>query len=45
MMALCSGNSGQGGSGIDLNNLDTTVNPRQDFYGYACGGWTAARER
>ena len=26
-------------SGIDLNNLDTTVSPVDDFYQYACGGW------
>ena len=26
-------------SGIDLNNLDTTVRAQDDFYRYACGGW------
>ena len=26
-------------SGIDLTNLDTTVNPADDFFQYACGGW------
>ena len=26
-------------SGIDLNNLDQTVNPTEDFFQYACGGW------
>ncbi|MBQ6955617.1 MAG: M13 family metallopeptidase [Bacteroidales bacterium] len=26
-------------SGIDLNNLDTTASPVDDFYQYACGGW------
>jgi len=26
-------------SGIDLTNLDTTANPVNDFYQYACGGW------
>ena len=25
--------------GIDIKNLDTTINPKSDFYGYACGGW------
>lgn len=25
--------------GIDTNNLDTSKNPREDFYAYACGGW------
>ena len=26
-------------SGIDLSNLDRTVNPATDFYEFACGGW------
>lgn len=26
-------------SGINLENLDTTVSPAEDFYQYACGGW------
>ncbi len=26
-------------SGIDLSNMDLTVNPADDFYQYACGGW------
>ncbi len=25
--------------GINRENLDVAVDPRQDFYGYACGGW------
>ncbi len=29
-------------SGIDLNNLDTTANPVDNFYQYACGGWLKA---
>lgn len=26
-------------SGIDLNNLDTSIKPGDDFYHYAAGGW------
>lgn len=26
-------------SGLNLTNLDKTVNPSEDFYQYACGGW------
>ncbi len=26
-------------SGIDLGNLDTTAQPGENFYQYACGGW------
>lgn len=26
-------------SGIDLSNLDQTVNPTEDFFQFACGGW------
>ena len=29
-------------SGINLNDLDTSVRPADDFYEYACGGWMKA---
>ena len=37
VMALTA--SAQLKSGIDLNDLDTSVRPVDDFYEYACGGW------
>ncbi len=28
--------------GIDRNNLDQSVSPKEDFYQYSCGGWMKA---
>ena len=45
MMALASmtvTGSAQLRSGINLNDLDTSVRPADDFYEYACGGWMKA---
>ncbi|MCF0199185.1 MAG: M13 family metallopeptidase [Bacteroidaceae bacterium] len=40
MMAACQqGQKGPLSSGIDLNNLDSTVDVGTDFYQYATGGW------
>jgi putative endopeptidase len=30
--------------GLDLSWMDTTANPRNDFYEYACGGWMKTHE-
>lgn len=40
-MSSCNNNSSPKlGSGIDQSNLDTSVDPRNDFYDYATGGWS-----
>ena len=42
MLATACNNKTELTSGVSLDNLDTTVNPAEDFYHYACGGWLAA---
>ena len=42
MIATACNNKSELTSGVSLDNLDTTVNPAEDFYHYACGGWLAA---
>ena len=32
-------NAAAQGIGIRMENLDQTVNPGENFYQYACGGW------
>jgi len=38
-MSMCASAQEPLRSGINLGDLDTTVRPADDFYGYACGGW------
>ena len=35
----CSEQGDNLGSGINIDNLDQSVRPADDFYAYACGGW------
>lgn len=44
IVGLCLGSSlfAQTSSGIDLKAIDSSVNPCQNFYQYACGGWIKA---
>ncbi len=38
-MAIAAVGQSQLKSGIDIENLDKSVSPKEDFYNYACGGW------
>ncbi|MBR1792439.1 MAG: M13 family metallopeptidase [Bacteroidales bacterium] len=42
LFAACGTRSEAPTSGVCLDNLDTTANPVDDFYQYACGGWMAS---
>ncbi|MDY5969803.1 MAG: M13 family metallopeptidase, partial [Bacteroidales bacterium] len=41
LLAACGSKKGELTSGVNLDNLDTTASPVDDFYQYACGGWMA----
>ncbi|HWB25602.1 MAG TPA: M13 family metallopeptidase [Chitinophagaceae bacterium] len=42
LLASCAGNNGSTKKDILAANLDTTVNPANDFFDYANGGWIKA---
>ena len=42
MATACGPKSPELTSGVDMSYLDTTANPVEDFFQYACGGWMAS---
>ena len=40
-MSSCTSGGTKLNSGVDLNNMDATAVPGNDFFQYACGGWNA----